>query len=796
MKLKYRPKSFWLLAGGLAFFLIFLLFLGQGSPILAKTKAKKRIINTDPALRMKWFKEHQALKAATPFKDHKWRFIGPDNISGRCTDVVAPPGNRMMIYVAAATGGLWKTETAGITWECLTKDWPTQSIGDIAIAPSNPNIIWVGTGEANIFRASTAGCGLYKSTDGGRTWQHMGLTDTNTIARIVIHPQNPDIVYVAASGHEWTYNQERGVFKTTDGGRTWQKVLYLNEKTGAIDLVMDPSNPDILYASMWNRIRLRWSDPTPGEGDGLYKTTDGGRTWKPINKGLPEDKYVGRIGIDIARSNPNVLYAYVDNHTPGREPKPGERDSYGRPITKRRVTGAEVYRSDDQGQTWRKVSPSNELMATFGGTYGWVFGQIRVDPNDENTIYIMGLRLARSRDGGKTFEIISYPGLHGDHHGLWIDPQDSNHLLNVNDGGLNVSYDGGKTWRDFHENLPVVQFYNVAVDMEKPFNVYGSIQDHGTFRGNVNHRPTQAGWYSRQPSHWEYAPGGEGTQIAIDPSDPRIIYSSSFYGRLMRSVYDYKTNTWKTKNIYPKAKKGEPPFRGQWLAATTISPHNPMIVYHGFQYLFRSLNRGESWQRISPDLSYNDPQKQGAWPYAIPYATIVSVSESPFKFGLIYAGTDDGRVHVTKNGGATWTEITGNLPYNKHVGKVLASQHDEATVYLVLNGRRDDDFAAYVYKSTDYGQTWVDIKGNLPGGPVNVIQEDPRDPQVLYVGTDLGVYVTFNGGENWSYLGTGLPNIYVWDMVIHPRDHKIVIATYGWGMWVLDRLPPLPQRRK
>lgn len=668
------------------------------------------------------------------------------------------------------------------------------SVGDIAIAPSDPDIMWVGLGEANIFRASVAGTGVYKSTDAGKTWQHMGLTDTHTIGRIIIHPENPDIVYVAAPGHEWTYNKERGVFKTTNGGKTWDKILYINEKIGAADLVMDPSDSNVLYASMWNRTRRRWSDPMPGPGDGIFKTTDGGKTWKQKTKGLPDFKLTGRIGLDIARSNPNVIYAFIDNHNPGRMPEKGERDAYGRLKTGRVIKGAEVYRSDDKGETWRKVSPDNRMMEGFGGTYGWVFGQMRVDPNDENTIYIMGLALAKSTDGGKTFKRLYFPGLHGDHHGLWIDPEDSNYLINVNDGGVNVSYDGGIIWRDFHTIHPVVQFYNVAYDMEEPFNVYGSVQDHGTYKGNVAHNLPRRRRERRPVTRWESAPGGEGTHIAVDPTNSNILYSSSFYGRLQRS--EFKNGVWVSISIVPKAGEGEPPLRGQWMAPTIISPHNPSVVYHGMQYLYRSMNRGDTWERISPDLSYNDPDKLGKLPFAIPHQCLTAISESPFQFGLIYTGTDDGRVHITRNGGVSWTEIIKGLPYNKQVSRIVASKYDKGTVFLTLNGRRDDDFADYIYKSTDYGKTWADISGNMPGGPVNVIREDPKNKDVLYVGTDLGVYVTIDGGKKWHVLANSLPICFVWDLIIHPRDNALVIATNGRGMYVIDDVSPIQNYMK
>ena len=761
---------------------------------------KAKIESTDPALRLKAFDQHTAMKQASPFKDVRWRFIGPFDLSGRCTDVAVPAGSRTVFYAGAASGGIFKTVNAGTTWEPIFENMPTMSIGDLAVAESDPNIVWAGTGEANIFRGSMAGLGVFKSTDAGKTWTHMGLEKTSTIARVVIHPKNPDIVYIAATGHEWTTNPDRGVYKTTDGGKTWAKVLFVNERVGANDLVMDPSAPDTLYAATWNRIRRRWSDPRPGGEDGLYKTTDGGKTWTPIDAGLPDTATTGRIGIDLCRTKPSTLYAYVDNHTPGAEPKPGEKDAYGRP-KQRGIVGAEVYRSDDAGASWRKVSPGG--MENFGGTYGWVFGQVRVDPNSPDTVYIMGLGLSKSTDGGKSFRNLYGEGLHGDHHGLWIDPADSDHLINNNDGGVNISYDGGRTWRDFHDGIPSVQFYNVALDNSSPFYAYGSVQDQYSHRGLIPlQRPGAGGpaagrrrFNAMARPKWELSPGGEGTLHAIDPDDPGTIYASSFYGRLER--YEYQPDgSWTTKEIYPKAAEGEPAYRGQWLAATALSPHNSRVVYHGFQYLFRSMNRGETWERISPDLTYNDPAQQGQWPFAIPFATITAVDESPFKFGLIYAGTDDGRVWVTKNSGEAWTEITAGLPFNKHVWKVVASKYDPATVYVTLIGRHDDDFNPYVFKSVDYGKTWVSIAGNIPGGPVNVVREDPKVKDILYAGTDTGVYVSRDGGGSWNVLGGNLPTSYVFDLAVHPRDNALVIATNGRGMWIVDDLGPIQNAAK
>ncbi|MDW7760354.1 MAG: hypothetical protein SCM96_06935 [Acidobacteriota bacterium] len=773
-----------------AFFFV-CLFAGLliGSP--ESTPARKESRPTDPAQRHVWFKQHMAMKNASIFKEMTWRNIGPDIISGRCTDIDVPKGQIHTIYVGSSHGGVWKTVNSGITWEPIMEDLPTGSIGDIAVDPSNPDIVWVGTGEANIFRSSTAGIGIYKSVDAGKSWRHMGLDDTYTIGRIVVHPGDSNTVYVAASGHEWTDNEERGVFKTRDGGETWEKVLFISERIGAWDLAIDPLNPDTLYASTWNRIRRPWTDPVPGPGDGLFKTTDGGKTWKHLTNGLPDMKLTGRIGIDIARSNPNVLYAYIDNHNPGRLPKEGERDAYGRLRTGRVLVGPEVYRSDDKGESWRKVSPDLEGA---GATYGWVFGQIRVDPNDEDTIYIMALRMSRSTDGGKTFSSFSYPGLHGDHHGLWICPEDSNYLINANDGGINISYDGGATWRDFHHNMNLGTFYNVSYDMKKPFNVYGSVQDHPTFRVNISHGLPRKRGEPGLNTRWETAPGGEETHIAVDPENPHIIYSAgkTQNNRLSRSEFTPGLDgMWVSHRVNPVQVEGEPLLRTKWLVPVILSPHNHKVVYYGMQYLFRSMDMGETWDRISPDLSHQDPARMGEGQYAIPHQCITQISESPFQFGLIYAGTDDGKMHVTLNGGCAWTDITRGLPDYKTVSRIVASQYDKGTVYVTLNGRMTDDFTDYIFKSVDYGKTWVDISGNIPGGPVNVIREDPKNQDILYAGTDLGVYATLDGGKTWYVLGGNLPTCYVWDLIIHPRDNVMVIATHGRGMYVIDDMTPV-----
>jgi photosystem II stability/assembly factor-like uncharacterized protein len=767
---------------------------GLSDSVEAGNRKGKLIVNTPVKQRLDWYAQHRMMKKKSPFKLLKWKFVGPDIISGRFTDVEVHPANRGIIYAGSATGGVWKTENSGTTWFPIMDDVASISIGDIAISPSDPDIIWVGTGEANIFRASVAGVGIYKSMDGGKKWMHMGLEETQTIARIIVHPLDPDIVYVAASGNEWTANPERGVYKTVDGGKTWKRIYYLNQNTGAIDLVMHPKEPETLIVAMWNRTRKRWSDPVPGPGDGLFKSNDGGKSWRIVTRGLPDYRYTGRIGIDICRNNPKVVYALIDNHAAGKKPAPGERDSYGRVLKKPKIKGAEVYRSDDGGESFMKVSTSTPRMERLLGTYGWVFGQIRVDPGNENTVYIMGVPLAKSIDGGKNFKVIEYPGLHADHHAMWIDPENSDFIVNGNDGGVNISYDAGRTWQNFRTVMPVVQFYNLAYDMEKPFNIYGSVQDHGTYKGNIDHKPGLPNSFDRYKTPWKAVPGGEGCYCAVDPTDSNIFYSARFYGHIIRT--DFSKTPAETRSILPGIKKGEPALRGQWMAPFIISPHNNRIIYHCMQFVFRSMNGGDSWERISHDLTYNNPSQQGIPPAKISFATISTVSESPLKFGLLYAGTDDGRVWCTENHGLKWREITRGLPFNKHVSRIVASAFEQGTVYLSLNGRRDDDFNAYIYKSTDYGRNWIDISANLPGGPVNVICEDPKKSRILYTGTDFGVYVSLNRGQDWKALANGLPTCFIWDLFVHPRDNTLVCATYGRGIWKIGSVSLIQRKVK
>ncbi|MEM9410949.1 MAG: hypothetical protein AAGA30_07540 [Planctomycetota bacterium] len=738
-------------------------------PKLTWGQIKQEVYDADT--RLAWYQQHLELRENSSFKSLKWKHIGPQLMGGRVTGIAKAPGRPFEFYVATASGGVWKTKNEGTTWQPIFDDAPSGSVGAIALDPSDPDVVWVGLGEANIFRSSMSGTGVYRSQDGGQTWKHLGLAETHHIARIIVDPTNSELAFVAASGREYSSNEERGIFRTKDGGETWEKVLYMNADTGAIDLIQHPNDPATLYAATWNRVRKPWSDPLPKKGNRIYKSTDGGDTWTPSDFGLPPEELRGRIGIAIAQSNPSVMYVLVDSHVVVRTAKEGEVDAYNRP-RKDVKRGAVVYRSSDAGQNWVRVSSDNRNMQRLYSTYGWVFGQIRVDPSNENIVYALGVPLLKSTDGGATFKPLMSRTLHGDHHDLWIDPENSNYLINGNDGGVNLSYDGGETWKDL-VNLPVVQFYNVAVDDAIPFNVYGSIQDNGSWSGPSNHRPGRD-----EEKNWQRVPGGEASIMQIDPENNDLFYSESFYGNLLRSTLSDR----KTTRIVPQMADGEPTLRGQWLAPFQLSKHNSQIIYHGMQYVFRSMNRGESWEKISPDLTYNDPAKRGN----VSFATITSLSESAKKFGLIYAGTDDGRLNVTKDSGGQWQEINGEWPKYKWVSRVVASAHRESVAYVTLNGKRDNDFQVYVYRTDDYGDHWQDIGDGIPGGPVNVICEDPFCSDVLYVGTDLGIYVSVNSGQSWSVLGSKLPITFVHDIAIQNRDKTMVIATHGRGMYTLD----------
>lgn len=742
---------------------------------------------TTGAQKLSAFAQQQEMIRRSPFSGLTWRLTGPDNRSGRCTDIAGITGNPSVLYAGFATGGLWKTIDAGNSWTPLFDKQATQSIGSIALAPSNPEVLYVGTGEANIFRASLPGVGMYRSLNGGKDFQFIGLENAGTIARILVDPKDPDHVYVAVSGNEWTYNKDRGVYMTTNGGKTWTQVLFESEKAGCIDLVMDPSDPKTIYASMWNRIRRRYSDPVPEDGDHIYKTTDGGKTWKIIGEGLPDTKMTGRIGLAIAASAPGTLYAFVDDHNKKRDPHPGETDSYERQVQKVVIGGA-IYRSTDKGETWEKRGEIHDFFKPFSGTYGWVFSQIRVNPLDANEVYALGVSMGKSTDGGKTWKQFEPAAegsdwIHGDNHAMWFDKNDPKRIFLGNDGGVSITYDGGNKWTNFFSKIPTTQFYTVSYDMEKPFNIFGAVQDEGTMSGNEQN--TFGSKKYSELRKWRMAPGGEGTQIQVDPLQSNIVYSSTYYGRLMRTDMN-ATGEARVKRFTTFDVGRIDSLRGEWLAATTLSKFDSKTIYHGLQHVYRTTDGGDHWERISGDLSYNKEERKGQYPYLIYHQAITSIAEGNTKDEL-YAGTDDGRVWYKSAQSSFWQEITKGLPFNKHVAKITASTHTSGKLYVVLNGRREDDHTPLIYASSDKGKHWILISANLPAAPVNVVIEDPLQKNLLFCGTDMGVYISKNAGKTWNCINANLPAaVSVNDMFIHPRDHKMVIGTYGRGVYVLS----------
>jgi len=657
----------------------------------------------------------------------------------------------------------------------------------------------------------------------------MGLGDSHHIGRIVIHPQNSEIVYVAALGHLYTENEARGVYRTKDGGKTWEKILYVNQRTGFVDLVLDPKNPNVLYAAAWEKDRKAWDFTEGGTSSGIYKSTDGGDNWQLLGGGFPQGDFVGRIGLAVYPENPNIVYALIDN----QQKRPDEDQKEDTSITARKllkmtkrdilgltendlnsflrrygfhsdyttkiirdqlidgninpqdlidfikknnpqafdatIIGGEVYRSENGGKTWNKMN--EDYIDNFYSTYGYYFGEIRVAPDDENKIYILGVPLLTSNDGGKNFEWLGGKGVHGDHQAFWIDPNFPNHLIDGNDGGLNISYDGGENWWKLNY-VPVGQFYTVNFDMAEPYNIYGGLQDNGVYKGSSRSKPLKT-------SPWERVYGGDGMYIQIDPED-FTIYTGFQFGNYAR----INPKTKKSIRITPRPHLDDPGLRYNWQTPILLSSHSRNVLYFGSNRLFRSFDRGDHWQAISPDLTSN-PTTVGD----VPYATITTISESKITFGLIYVGTDDGRIWITKNSGYNWNEIGKNLPQGLWCSRVETSQFEEGTAYVSLNGYRNDDFCTYIYRTNDYGETWESIKSNMPDETVNVIREDPYNPHVLYVGTDMGVFVTLDEAKSWDVLQSGIPISPAHDMVIHPRDNDLVVGTHGRSIYVINVEP-------
>ena len=698
-----------------------------------------------------------------------WRSIGPSVFGGRVTDIVGIPGDPNVIYVAHASAGLFKSTNGGTTFESIFDDGNTISIGAIALSPQNLDVIYVGTGEGNVRNSVSFGDGIYKTVDGGRTWKHLGLEATERFSRIVVNPLNPEIVFAAAMGHEWGPNKERGLYRSTDGGASWRNVLYVNETTGASDVCFDSKNPYIIYAGMYDYLRKPWHFRSGGSGSGLYRSSDGGETWikltdPALKNGLPGARLIGRIGLGVSPSNPQVVYALIEAEQEGR-----------------------LWRSENRGFAWKMVNADKQINGR-----PFYFSNIRVDPRDENRVYSLAQALHLSIDGGKSFSIVSdWSKLYGDHHALWIDPTNPSRLLNGCDGGLSISNDRGATW-EFVDSLPFAQAYHVGVDMAEPYNVLGGFQDQNVWRG-PNERWNKVGVRDRD---WSKISGGDGMYALPDPRDPNIVYSTSNSGAISR----IDLSTGEERAIRPYEGSKASPYRFNWNTSIHISPTNPDVIYLGGNVLFKTADGGYSWEIISPDLTTNNPEKMkpsgGITPEnsgAENHCTIISIAESPLDRKVIWAGTDDGNVQLTRDGGKTWTNVVNNIggiPLNSWISAIEASRFEVATAYISVDQHRVDDFASYAYLTKDYGQTWVKISQGLRGY-VHVVREDPKQPNLLYAGTELGIFASFDRGKNWTDLRLGLPPLPVPDLVVHPRDNDLVIATHARGFYILDDVSPL-----
>jgi len=711
----------------------------------------------------------------------QYRSIGPTRQSGRFVDVEVRPDAPFTFYIATGSGHLWRSDNRGVSFDVLFENQDVYSIGDIAIAPSQPDIMYLGSGEANNSRSTYWGDGVYKSTDAGETWTNVGLPESHHIGRIVVHPTNPDIVYVAALGHLYSENPERGLYRSRNGGQSWEQVLapVVRGKTiGAVDVAMDPSNPNVLYAATFDKVRLPFTYDLGGPGSRVYKSTDGGDEWTMLENGLPGGM-LGRIGIDISRSNPNIVYLTVENaNKEGMSDQERLAELEGH-MASRGMIGGEIYRSDDAGASWEKVSPDGQ---SIGGSPAYYYGQIRVDPSDPDVIYVLSVSTMKSTDGGRTWQQRAL-GFGGDDHALWIDPEDSDHIILGYDHGMGITYDGGEEW--YHPDFQsLAQFYAVGYDMSYPYRVAGGLQDNGSHM--VYHtNPAGGPIYYEQ---WERVGGGDGMYNEIEPCTNRYLYNESQFGPISR------TDLWTGERAGIRF-SGEDGLRWNWNAPIHISPHDCDVIFHGANKLVRSPNKGESWEVISPDLTKADPAMLTTGSGGdgnIQYATITTVDESELVQGLIWVGTDDGNVQVTRNGGDDWTLVNASVPNNPEywVSRVEASHHEPGTAYVAYTGLRNDDFRPFVYKTTDYGQSWTSIASNLPAvGPVNAIREHHANPDLLFVGTDFEVFASIDGGGSWTSLKQNMPTQPVHDLKIHPRENDLIVATHGRGIYIADISP-------
>ena len=771
----------------------------------------------------------QQQKQNSLVKNISFTNIGPKVMSGRVVALAVNPENPAEFYVAYASGGVWHTTTNGINFEPISENAPTQHIGELAMHwPSRT--LWVGTGENNASRSSYAGIGMIKTTDNGASWQHAGLSDSHHIGKILIDPKDPNHVIVGVTGHLYSPNSQRGIYETTDGGKQWTQRLFINEETGIIDMAHAPNDFNIQYAAAWEKDRKAWDFKGNGKQSAIYKSTDAGKSWRLMSSkqsGFPTGEGVGRIGLAVYDAN--TLYAIHDSQfrRPEKDKKQGNglkkedfktmskteflaledkklnaflkennfQEKYRAANLKNSVrsgavepkdiatyledanallfdtpvVGAEVFKSEDGGKTWAKTHDG--YLDGVYYSYGYYFGHIHVHPKKADKIYIYGVPILTSNDGGKTFSSIVKPNVHSDHHALWINPNLPGHLINGNDGGVNITYDDGANWMK-NNSTTVGQFYAINVDNEKPYNVYGGLQDNGVWKGAHNAQQDER-WHSTGHNPWTSIMGGDGMKVEIDNRNSNTVYTGFQFGNYYRLDLARK----KTTPIQPKHTLGESPYRFNWQTPILLSPHNQDILYFGGNKLHRSLNQGTDWETISEDLT------QGGRKGNVAYGTLTTLSESPFQFGYLYTGSDDGLVYKSTNGGGSWTRISDSFPKDLWVSRVVASQHQKDRVYVTLNGYRWDDFTPYVYKSDDGGENWEAIESNLPLSPVNVIREDPKNEHILYLGNDTGVYISFDQGTQWQPFVKGLTTVAVHDLVVQPQENHLLVGTHGRSIY-------------
>jgi photosystem II stability/assembly factor-like uncharacterized protein len=770
--------------------------------------------------------------AASVLGSLQFKNIGPKVMSGRVVDIAVNEADPNEFIAAFASGGLWHTKNNGLTFSSIFDEQATITIGDIAVDWANETI-WLGSGENNSSRSSYAGTGMYKSENFGKTWQYIGLPESHHIGRVVLHPTNKEVAWVGVLGHLYSNNPERGVYLTTDGGSSWEKTLFINDSTGVVDITINPANPQILYAASWERSRSAWNFKESGKGSGLWKSVDGGKTWASASgNGFPVGDGVGRIGLAISKKAPSTIYAFLDNQN--RRPTSENNASQGLTIDAFRgmkkesfmalaeddinqflddnsfpqevtaatlrqqiernellpsaladylqnannqlfdtpVIGAEVYRSDDSGQNWKKTHSA--YIDDLVYSYGYYFGQIRVDPSDEDVLYIMGVPIVRSDDGGQSWKMLANENVHADHHALWINPSNPNHIINGNDGGINISYDKGETFFKIN-TLAVGQFYTVNVDMAEPYNVYGGLQDNGVWFG-PHTSESSLRWQSSGQYPFRSIMGGDGMQVEIDTRDNTTVYTGYQFGNYFR----VNTETGERTYITPSHTLGERPLRWNWQSPIHLSRHNQDVVYFGSNRFHRSLNQGNDFETLSGDLT------KGGKAGDVPFGTLTTIHESPLRFGLLVAGSDDGLVHLSRDGGYSWKNISDGLPQNFWVSRAQLSAHAPNRLYVALNGYRNDNFKAMVFVSDNSGDSWRKITTGLPDEPVNVIKEDPKNPNLLYVGTDNGLYISINGGEYFMEAGRELPNVPIHDLVVHERENDLVLGTHGRSFYIAD----------